>query len=207
MKINALCTSDPMIALNHCDRVVYCGENRYDDERVDVYNTYIGQTDGGNIYIHSMLDDDLLNDACDYILNNGVHAIVRAAYDLTEAGLIEARHKLSPIMLLHKYGVLDRCTIAGGVCLDNDDLDLMAQEGVPLVVLPTYSAGSGHGYAPVCAAVARGIRVGIGTFDGAYNPAADIDGEIRFLNLTANAAMSKEGALSQSDMDRILRFQ
>ena len=33
-----------------------------------------------------------------------------------------ARYKLSPIMLLHKMGVLDRCTVVGGVCLDNDDL-------------------------------------------------------------------------------------
>lgn len=206
MKINALCTKDPLLALKSCDKIVYCGEQQLCDERAEVYKTYGGETVGGNIYIPSMLDDDLLNDACDYILNNGAKAVVRAAYDLTETGLIEARHKLSPIMLLHKYGVLNSCTIAGGVCLDNDDLDLMAQEGVPLVVLPTYSAGSGHGYAPVCAAIARGIRVGIGTFDGVYNPVADLDGEIRFLSLTANAAMSKENALSKSDLDRILRF-
>ncbi|MDE7400485.1 MAG: hypothetical protein K2N17_00370, partial [Clostridia bacterium] len=159
-----------------------------------------------DIYIPDMLDEDLLENACDYIITNNAHAVIRAAYDLEEAGIIEARYKLSPIMLLHKLGILNNVTIVGGVCLDNDDMDLMAQEGVPLVLCPTADAGYGHGFAPVCAALHRGLRVGVGTFDGKYNANADLDYELRFLELTANAEMRTENALSREALKKILAF-
>ncbi|MDE7464683.1 MAG: hypothetical protein K2M48_06605, partial [Clostridiales bacterium] len=99
------------------------------------------------------------------------------------------------------------CAVVGGVCLDNDDLDLMAQEGVPLVVLPTASAGYGHGYAPICAAIARGIRIGVGTFDGKYNKDCSIERELEFLKLTANADMRCENAVSEESLVKIAAFE
>ena len=103
--------------------------------------------------------------------------------------------------------MLDKVEIAGGVCLDNDDLDLMAQEGVPLIVTPTASAGYGHGFAPVCAAVRRGVRVGVGTFDNKYNTQCDLGIELEFLRLTANAEMRAENALSESELNFISAYE
>ncbi|MDE5592514.1 MAG: hypothetical protein K2I75_01115, partial [Clostridiales bacterium] len=97
--------------------------------------------------------------------------------------------------------------IAGGVCLDNDDLDLMAQEDVPLILLPPADAGCGHGFAPVCAAVHRGIRIGVGTYDGKYNANVDLDYEMKFLTLTANAEMRTENALDKPTLKKILAFE
>lgn len=207
-KINALCTADAARARRGCDIVVTCCADIDGDgvERITLFDDSIGTDNVGNIYLPSMLDESALERACDYLVTNDARAVVRAAYDLEEAGLIEARYKLSPIMLLHKLGVLDRCTIAGGVCLDNDDLDLMAQEGVALILLPTADAGYGHGYAPVCAAVNRGLRVGIGTFDGKYNRSASLDEEIKFLTLTANAEMRTENALDAATLKKISAF-
>lgn len=158
------------------------------------------------VYLSGLLDEDVLESFCDFAVAEKPKAIVRTAYDLEETGIIEARYKLSPVMLLHRLGVLEYCTIAGGVCLDNDDLDLMAQENVPLIVLPTADAGYGYGFAPVCAALKRGVRVGVGTFDGKYNKARDIEKEAEFLMLTANAEMRTENALTPEQLKRILEF-
>lgn len=206
-RINALCTANVKIAKRSCDTVIACCDDIAQADGIKIVMPYTRSLTGAtDIYLPDMLDEDLLESACDYILTNNARAIIRAAYDLEEAGIIEARYKLSPIMLLHKLGILGNCTIAGGVCLDNDDLDLMAQEGVPLVLLPTADAGYGHGFAPVCAAVHRGLKIGIGTFDGKYNTAYDLDCELRFLTLTANAEMRTENALAKDTLKKILAF-
>ncbi len=207
MKINAFCIDNISKAKDSCDRLIACVSEQKKIDGVDYFIPYkIGLT-SGNIYLDGLLDDNVLENACDYLFNSGASAIVRAAYDLNETGLIEAKYKLSSIMLLHKLGIIDKCTIVGGVCLDNDDLDLMAQENIPLVLLPTADAGYGHGYAPVCAALRRGIRVGIGTYDGKYNQSADLDYEIKFLSLTANAEMRTENALSKNEIKKIFAFE
>ena len=205
MKINAFCTSDPIKALGSCQKVIYCGPAAFDDDRIVTIGLF-DYKNTGDVYVPTILDDTF-EDACDYVLSTGRKMTVRAAYDLNEAGLIEARYKLSPIMLLHKLGVIGSCTIVGGVCLDNDDLDLMAQENVPLVVTPTASAGYGYGFTPVCAAKKRGIRVGVGTFDGKYNDGMNLLDEAKLLLLTSNAEMRAENSLSETDIKSILEFK
>lgn len=207
MKFNAFCTDAS--ALDACDKMNFCGAKVDAVGKIDVFTEFSPNvSENGNIYIPTMCDEDLFADACDFLLSNpSLRAIVRCAYSLDETGYIEAKYKLSPIMLLHKLGVLDRAEIAGGVCLDNDDLDLMAQEGVPLIVTPTASAGYGHGFAPVCAAVRRGVRVGVGTFDNKYNTRCDLDVELEFLRLTANAEMRAENALTKRDLEKISAYE
>ncbi len=206
MRINAFCIATPNLAAEHCDELYYCGDSEHFGNTVITYEPFSVGTAAKRIYLPSMTDESDLESFCDHIVSAGATALVRASYDLDEAGLIEARYKLSPIMLLHKMGVLDRCTVVGGVCLDNDDLDLMAQEGVPFVVTPTASAGYGHGFAPTCAALRRGIRVGIGTFDGKYNVAHDLKYETEILRLTANAEMRTENAVSDEQLEKLLSF-
>lgn len=206
MKYNALCLANPEAALVYCDKLDHCADKPFDDTRAAFFRIGGTPAETENIYLPDMSDEAALDAACDHIYSSGCRAIVHACDDMTEAGIIEAKYKLSPVMLLHKLGIIDRCAIAGGVCLDNDDLDLMAQEGTPLILLPIASAGYGYGFAPVCAALRRGIRVGIGTFDGKYNPAHDIMREAEFLRLTANAEMKKENALSEKDLSNILGF-
>ena len=208
-RINALCTANVSNAKKYCDTVMACCDDEVEASGVKIilpYNKSLA-AGVGEIYLDDMLDEDVLGGACDYIIDNNARAVVRAAFDLEEAGIIEARYKLSPIMLLHKLGILSMCTIAGGVCLDNDDLDLMAQENVPLILLPTADAGYGHGFAPVCAAIGRGIRVGIGTYDCKYNAMGDLDYELKFLSITANAEMRTENAISESALKKILAFE
>lgn len=206
MKINAFCTRLTG-GTSDFDVANFCGNVDSAPDFVTVYKPVRYVANGEPVYIEDMSDEEELERACDYIVSTKAKAMVRAAYELTEAGIIEARYKLSPIMLLHKLGVSEYCTVVGGVCLDNDDLDLMAQEGMPLVVTPTASAGYGHGFAPVCAAIARGIRVGLGTFDGKYNKSASVMREAEFLSLAANAEMRRENAIDKAQIKKILAFE
>lgn len=204
MIVNALCTADFARAAERCDRLIAAGGGQ---GAADFYATFDGTGTCGNVYLPSMaVDESMLEAFFDHVVSNDCRAIVRAAYSLEEVGLINVRYRLSPIMLLHKMGVMDKCTVASGVCLDNDDIDLMVQEGVPLVLLPTADAGYGNGFAPVCAAVRRGLRVGVGTFDGKYNSEHSVSRELDFLRLTANAAMNAENALTKEQLGRIARF-
>ncbi len=208
MKINALCVDDKGIkTAEKCADIVLATSHSIVSDRIKTWQVYDGAVTNGDIYLDTMTDETLLESACDYLITTEARAIVRAAFDLEESGIIEARYKLSPIMLLHKLGIISNCMIAGGVCLDNDDLDLMAQENVPLILLPTADAGYGHGFAPVCAAIKRGVRVGVGTYDGKYNKTHDIDNELKFLRLVTNAEMSRENSLTEMQLKAISAFE
>lgn len=207
MKINALCTANFDWAKRSSDKVFFCGDSVPCNAET-VYYSLDKPNDGMGVFVDDLMADGAVDGLCEVLDSNPyLKAIVRCAYDLNEVGFFDVKFKLSPVMLLHKLGIIHQCTIASGVCLDNDDLDLMAQEQVPLIVLPTADAGYGHGYAPVCAAIHRGVKVGLGTYDGKYNLHADLKKEIHFLALTANAEMRKEDALTPTELNNILAFK
>lgn len=208
MLINALCLNNATKALKECDELHYVGTDTPRDSRIKtICDMSSLKDDVADIFVPSLLRaPEELGAVFDRVIESGTRAIVMTSYDYNETGLIESRFKLSPIMFLHKIGVLANCIIAGGVCLDNDDLDLMAQENVPLILLPTHCAGMGYGFAPVCAAIARGLRVGIGTFLNKYNSSASVEYEAEFLRLTANAEMRREDSISNSELSKILSF-
>ena len=148
------------------------------------------------LYVPSLdLPDKTLDKLIDHALGCDAELTVVCSRTLTEAGVIDARFGKSPVMLLHEFGLLDRSTVISGVYLDKDDLALMAQEGAPLVLTPTSDAGHGYGVAPVCAAVERGVKLRIGTGDGAYNRARDVVREAALLRLLVSTQMNKSDAV------------
>ncbi|MDE7464684.1 MAG: hypothetical protein K2M48_06610, partial [Clostridiales bacterium] len=108
MRVNAFCTARIHGALKYCDKAVYCGNEAVKDSRVEIFRE-CDEAAGGGIYIPSLTDEDAFAAACDKIIATDARAYVVAALDLEESGVIEAKYKLSPIMLLHKLGVLDKC--------------------------------------------------------------------------------------------------
>ena len=112
MRVNSFCTVDPLKALKSCDKVIYCGSEEVNSDSI-VKVLPFGEQNGGTVYLPDMCDETVFEEFCDYVASTGNKAIVRAAYDIEEAGIIEARYKLSPIMLLHRLGVLNSCTIVG----------------------------------------------------------------------------------------------
>lgn len=148
------------------------------------------------LYIPSLdLPDATIDALIDYALTENAKLFVRCASTLEEAGRMDSRFGKSDVMLLYSFGLLDTSTVVGGAYLDKDDLALMAQQNVPLCVLPSEDAGYGRGIAPVCAALDKGVAVRLGTGDGVYNPTRSVLYEAKVLRLLVSAQMNRRDAV------------
>ncbi|WP_251546914.1 hypothetical protein [Pumilibacter intestinalis] len=156
------------------------------------------------LYVPSLdMPDKQIDGLIDYVLSSGARLAVTCSQTLESAGRIDARFARSPVMLLYEFGLLERTAVISGVFLDKDDLALMAQERVPLVVLPSHDAGYGHGVAPICAATERGVRVFVGTGDGAHNPNRNVIYEAAVLGLLVSAQMNRQNAVSARELAKM----
>jgi cytosine/adenosine deaminase-related metal-dependent hydrolase len=145
-----------------------------------------------------MEDEDVVDACIEHKAKSGCKMLISVCTDLKSAGLIESRYKLSPIMLLHKLGLLTSSVIVGGNYLDRDDLELMAQEGASLVLLPSFSMGYGLG-APQATFCRKYVKCALGTADCKYNPSADLISESYLLRLISALNSHDEAAFSVSD--------
>ncbi len=156
------------------------------------------------LYVPSLdMPDKQIDGLIDYVLSSGARLAVTCSQTLESAGRIDARFARSPVMLLYEFGLLERTAVISGVFLDKDDLALMAQERVPLVVLPSHDAGYGHGVAPICAATERGVRVFVGTGDGSHNPNRNVIYEAAVLGLLVSAQMNRQNAVSARELAKM----
>lgn len=150
------------------------------------------------------LDDDATVDAViEARLGKGAELIVAAAYSLDETGAIEVRTHLSPVQLLHKLGLLDGVSVVGGVHLDRDDVDLMAQSGARLILCPSSSMGYGYGF-PHYVMAKRKLTVLLGSGDNAYNQSGDMLFEARLLMLGTNCDMRSKSAVSKEEVSALI---
>lgn len=175
------------------------------DTKIDAYFCIDekGDIDTDKVCLSSLLlSDRILDKTIDYVLTNKCKFMVRACENLYESGLIESKYKLSPIMLLHRMGLLDNATIIGANHIDRDDIDLMAQCNASVVFLPSYSMGKGNGIAPITFAMGK-LPIALGTADNSYNGQASMLFESKLALLCANAEMRKENAI---DTKKLLSF-
>ena len=86
---------------------------------------------------------------------------------------------------------MDGGTIVGGVYLDRDDVDLMAQCDARLILCPTSSMGHGFGI-PHFPAYIKKLDVRLGSGDNRFNRDGDMPSEARALLLGCNAEMRDE---------------
>lgn len=155
-----------------------------------------GDTLSGNIYLDSLdMDEAFILECFDYCIDNDLPIMVRACDNLYTAGVIEARYGLSPIMFLHKNGILKNAIIIGGVHLDKDDIAAMAQENARVVITPSRDMFKGNGIAPFSALSGK-VEVSLGTDDGQYNALHSLVKEVYLLRAAVSASMSKENAIS-----------
>ena len=214
MLFDAFClVKEPDLILNNdTRRVVVCDDYAvYKSVRggiEGVYAPYSSEAIQNNdklLYVPTLdLPDKKIDELIDYALSYpNVKLMVKCSQDLTEAGRIDSRFGKSPVMLLHEFGLSGVSTVVSGVYLDKDDLSLMAQEGMPLVVLPTFDCGSGFGVAPLLAALERGVKVRLGTAHGSYNKSRSIIFEAAVLRLAVSAVMNKRDAVSLRALSEI----
>jgi cytosine/adenosine deaminase-related metal-dependent hydrolase len=163
---------------------------RFNLEGVTAYKIVKTEGDvvGDFLFLPSLTDEKTVDAVIDKVLGDDAKLIVSACYSLDEIGLIDVKYHLSPVQLLHKLGLLEKCTVVGGVYLDRDDVDLMSQCGTPLVLCPTSSMGYGHGIPHFCAYENK-LNVKLGSGDNRFNCNGDMIAEARALVLGVNSEM------------------
>jgi cytosine/adenosine deaminase-related metal-dependent hydrolase len=163
---------------------------RFNLEGVTAYKIVKTEGDvvGDFLFLPSLTDEKTVDAVIDKVLGDDAKLIVSACYSLDEIGLIDVKYHLSPVQLLHKLGLLEKCTVVGGVYLDRDDVDLMSQCGTPLVLCPTSSMGYGYGIPHFCAYENK-LNVKLGSGDNRFNCNGDMIAEARALVLGVNSEM------------------
>jgi 5-methylthioadenosine/S-adenosylhomocysteine deaminase len=111
-----------------------------------------------------------------------VRFFIHLAESRQEAGMLINPRGTSPVRHLHALGLLDTNTICvHGVWLDDEDLDILAATGTPLVTCPQSNLKLASGIARVNQMLARGIAVGLGTDGCASNNSLDMFREMDML--------------------------
>jgi 5-methylthioadenosine/S-adenosylhomocysteine deaminase len=107
----------------------------------------------------------------------------------TEIGQGIAQHGVRPLERMRRLGLVGPRLIAvHAVHLQEDELDLMAREGVTVAHCPSSNMKLASGIAPVAGMLRRGMRVGVGTDGAASNNRLDVMNEMRTAALLAKVA-------------------
>jgi 5-methylthioadenosine/S-adenosylhomocysteine deaminase len=102
--------------------------------------------------------------------------------DEIEEGL--KQHGVRPLERLHRLGLLGPGLIAvHATHLDASEIDLLAEHGSSIAHCPTSNMKLASGAAPIAAALAAGVRVGLGTDSAASNNRLDLFQEMRHAGL------------------------
>ena len=109
----------------------------------------------------------------------GAPFLIHVSETREEVSLVRERHGKSPARHLHDLGLLDEATIAAHcVWMEEEELDLLARQGVKVSHDPESNMKLGAGVAPLPAMLARGIEIGLGTDGCASNNNLDLFGEM-----------------------------
>lgn len=160
------------------------------------------------LYLADMSADETVTESiADRVFEGKSRVMISVSRTLEEVGAFDKKYGLSPVMYLHKLGLLERVdALVGGVWLDRDDVDIMAQCGCPLIITPSYDMGTGNGIPETATYLRRGLTLGIGTENCAYNPACDMRFETKLIELTASATMRESGIITEKEIKKMLDF-
>ena len=122
--------------------------------------------------------------------------LAEAAYEREQ---VVARYGTTPVRLLEREGLLRGNLVAiHTVWVDDEELDMLAEQGVGVVHCPGANAFLGDGVARVPEMLLRGIRVGLGPDGGCANNRQSVFDEMRMASLMAKARLCDGGALDAS---------
>lgn len=114
------------------------------------------------------------------------------------------QHGVRPIERLRRLGLLGPGLIAvHAVHLDPDEIDLLAEHGSSIAHCPTSNMKLASGGAPIAAALAQGVRIGLGTDSAASNNRLDMFQEMRHAGLLGKLVANDAAAL---DAHALLRM-
>jgi 5-methylthioadenosine/S-adenosylhomocysteine deaminase len=106
-----------------------------------------------------------------------------------------ARHGMRPIERLRHLGLLTPALNAVHMALATaEDIELAQRTGISISLCPQATLGNGSGLPPLAAFSAAGIRLGVGSGNGATDQSQDLWGEMKLLALMSCAAAGPRAA-------------
>ncbi|MFZ6722736.1 TRZ/ATZ family hydrolase [Undibacterium sp. Ji49W] len=127
----------------------------------------------------------------------GIHCHIHESMDEVNDSLRD--HGMRPLQRLHQLGLLSpRLIAAHMVHANEDEIQLLAQQGVHIAHNPASNLKLASGFAPIHAMQSAGVNVGIGTDGAASNNKLDLLGDLRMAALLAKAVSSNPTALNAS---------
>lgn len=125
----------------------------------------------------------------------GIHCHIHETMDEVNDSIRD--HGMRPLQRLHQLGLLSpRLIAAHMVHANEEEISLLAQQGVHIAHNPASNLKLASGFAPIHAMQAAGINVGIGTDGAASNNKLDLLGDLRMAALLAKAVSNNPTALN-----------
>ncbi|MBW2621862.1 MAG: amidohydrolase [Deltaproteobacteria bacterium] len=119
---------------------------------------------------------------------NDVFFQIHVAETRSEVEQMQAEKGATPIRYLDALGLLDESTLAVHcVYADDEEIDILAEKGVPVVVCPESQMKLASGLARLPAMLERGVKVCLGTDGPASNNDFNLFGEMRSTALAYKA--------------------
>ncbi len=118
------------------------------------------------------------------------------------------QHGVRPLERLRRFGLLGPGLIAvHGVHLNGEDIDLLAAHGSSIAHCPTSNMKLASGGAPIAAALAKGVRVGLGSDGAASNNRLDLFQEMRHAGLLGKLVSGDAAALDAHSLLRMATLE
>ena len=154
------------------------------------------------IHAEEALDDAELRAAA-AAHERGEWLIMHVAETRERVALARRTFGTTPIRLLERYGLLSpRVLLSHAVYVDDEEIDLIAEAGAPVLASPVAEAKLADGLAPVAAMHRAGVRVALGTDAAVCNNSCDLLLEARMLGLLQRL----DNGAATLPAERLLRF-
>ena len=125
--------------------------------------------------------------------SNGVKLHFHLSESRQEVNDCIAAHGMSPVKLLHEWGVLGpNCIAAHVVHVDDDDVKILADTGVTVAHCPCSNMKLGSGHFRDRLMIEHGVRVAIGTDGCSSNNNLSMQEEMKFAALLAKSNSGPE---------------
>ena len=135
-------------------------------------------------------------------LNVGIH--IHLSETQKEFDDIVAKHKMTPTALIKNCGIFESHTLAAHcVVMRDEDIEMLAENGVFVAHNPTSNMKLASGISPVVKMKEHGITVGIGTDGPASNNTLDMFKEFRNASLLQKVALLNPVVLNAKDTIRM----
>lgn len=114
----------------------------------------------------------------------------------SENEMTTGRYGLTPLRWLDSLGALDgRCCLVHGVWLDEEEIALVAENGVALVHCPSSNMFLGDGVAPLDHYLRHGVPIALGSDSGSANNRISVFAEMRQTALLRRVVQGDQSAL------------